>query len=538
MSGGKETPRQKMIGMMYLFYTALLALQIDTAVLEKFILIDQTLEIQVEENTANNNSQLMKIESQVAEKGNREDDMKVLTTAQEVRAETNKVLTEMQTMRTTMADITGGYDEDGRLVGAKDQDQVATMMIQQGGGKKLEALLNNYAGFLGDKTGKPEDYPKIAQPAKEIDQFKNDKNQNTKNFSELYFESTPTGAGMASMSQLMTEVLAYEARAMKYLGEQVGVKDISFDQIFPLVRPESKVVAIGGKYNAQMFIAASSSAFEPEMAMGGRELPIEEMEVGPYKIKYGKIEFTATGGGTPVPGTSNRFRKTFQAEIKLSDSTYTENIEYEVVRPVMQISSKALSALWKNCGNELSVKVPELGNAYNPTISADNATVVKGAGPGDVTIIPTGSRAVVLKVVNEGTQIGTQTFRVKDIPPPSYNFKLGRSNIDMERGIEAKAFRGGLEIQAVAERNFKDDVPKDARYRTSEVEVIVKRGADAAFRRSFKTDKINLNQVRGQVQPRKGDFLVIKIARTTRTNFQNKRENVSVRGEIYTIPIN
>ena len=39
--GGKETPRQKMIGMMYLFYTALLALQVDTAVLEKFILINK-----------------------------------------------------------------------------------------------------------------------------------------------------------------------------------------------------------------------------------------------------------------------------------------------------------------------------------------------------------------------------------------------------------------------------------------------------------------------------------------------------------------
>ena len=45
MAGGKETPRQKMIGMMYLVLTALLALQIKDAVLEKFILIENGLQV-------------------------------------------------------------------------------------------------------------------------------------------------------------------------------------------------------------------------------------------------------------------------------------------------------------------------------------------------------------------------------------------------------------------------------------------------------------------------------------------------------------
>jgi hypothetical protein len=44
MAGGKETPRQKMIGMMYLVLTALLALQVSNAVLEKFAIIYETLE--------------------------------------------------------------------------------------------------------------------------------------------------------------------------------------------------------------------------------------------------------------------------------------------------------------------------------------------------------------------------------------------------------------------------------------------------------------------------------------------------------------
>jgi hypothetical protein len=41
----KETPRQKMIGMMYLFYTALLALQVSNSVLERFIFIFEVITV-------------------------------------------------------------------------------------------------------------------------------------------------------------------------------------------------------------------------------------------------------------------------------------------------------------------------------------------------------------------------------------------------------------------------------------------------------------------------------------------------------------
>jgi hypothetical protein len=54
MSGGKETPRQKMIGMMYLVLTALLALNVSSAVLEKFAIMNTTLEELIDENVVVN----------------------------------------------------------------------------------------------------------------------------------------------------------------------------------------------------------------------------------------------------------------------------------------------------------------------------------------------------------------------------------------------------------------------------------------------------------------------------------------------------
>ena len=44
MSGGKETPRQKMIGMMYLVLTPMLALNVSTAILKSFLIVNDSIE--------------------------------------------------------------------------------------------------------------------------------------------------------------------------------------------------------------------------------------------------------------------------------------------------------------------------------------------------------------------------------------------------------------------------------------------------------------------------------------------------------------
>ena len=45
MAGGKETPRQKMIGMMYLVLTALLALNVSKSILDAFVNIEENIQV-------------------------------------------------------------------------------------------------------------------------------------------------------------------------------------------------------------------------------------------------------------------------------------------------------------------------------------------------------------------------------------------------------------------------------------------------------------------------------------------------------------
>lgn len=534
MAGGKETPRQKMIGMMYLVLTALLALQVSNAVLEKFIFINSSLERMVDDYEEKNNLQVSGISNKVAERNNLPEEVAILNLAKEVQERTNAVMDSLKHIKQEMVDRTGGIDEEtGELLGAKDYDKVSNMMLREGRAKNMEAYLNGYADFLIEKTGtKYSDlFPPLANDAKDIPVFANSPNQKDKRFAELYFENTPTAAGMATVSYLETEVMNYERMALNILADSVGASDVAFTDIFPLIRPESKVVAAGGKYTAEMFIAASSAALSPKFYYNGKELPEETLTIsGGVEIKKGKVEFTATPGN--YDAKTNMARKTFEATIELNGQEYKQNVEYFVAKPTIMIASAALSALWKNCGNALNVQVPSLGNSYNPSITASNADVIAGGGKGEITIIPEKRGKVVMTVKSSGSLIGTKTFTVKDIPKPSYELKIPSSAGNIVDGVKGTAFRQ-LTIDAVAEANFASDVPKDARYRIREVEVKLIRNGDPRKQQVFKTNKINLSSFASQT--RKGDIYVFTIKQVVRVNFRNKSERVQVRNEIYKV---
>ncbi len=70
MSAAKETPRQKMIGMMYLVLTALLALQVSNAVLEKFIFMNVSLERMASDYETKNNATVSGMTAEVAKRNN------------------------------------------------------------------------------------------------------------------------------------------------------------------------------------------------------------------------------------------------------------------------------------------------------------------------------------------------------------------------------------------------------------------------------------------------------------------------------------
>jgi len=522
MAGGKETPRQKMIGMMYLVLTALLALQVSNAVLEKFAIIQETLSELVKDQVSNNETAVASIDEQASKSPNAaikkagEDAKKVHELAKTTIAYMDKLKGEMMKM--------SGTDKiDEKLINDHGS-KVATMMIDPRStyGKGFEDKMNEYVTELNKITGK--NYDKIAKSPKEMPLFASDPDHSRKSFLEFTFENTPVIAALATVTQMQTQVLEHESKALEDLGAAVGKKTLKADIYVPMVRAKSNTVAAGSDFEGEMFLVATSSSVDPVFTMGGAKL--ESVTDPETKVKTGKIKFKAQGGA--YDPKTNLLKKSFEAKIQFNDTTITKNIEYFVAKPVVDFASAALSSLWLNCGNEVSVSSPALGAAFNPTLSspAGQAEYIRGDQAGKFVIVPT-SRRVAVTVTNAGIVLDTRTFETKIPPPPDLVFKDGQGReIDPKKGIPAASL-GNIRVEAIANENFQKEAPRDARYRVKAVVVNLYSGGVSSGARNYTNGNLDLNAMRGNA--RKGNILSIEVTELVRIPFRGAEEPVKVR---------
>jgi gliding motility-associated protein GldM len=531
MAGGKETPRQKMIGMMYLVLTALLALQVSNAVLEKFAIIDATLTGLITEGEKKSNQILQGI---VADAGQSQDAnvLAAKANAEKVRALTENTIKAMAQLKKDMMATSGTDKIDEKLIN-DHSSKVATMMIDTKSpvGKNYEKLLNDYVKQLNELSKVDPPFTRIAKAPKEIPIFATNDDHVRKDFLTFTFENTPVIAALASVTQSQTEVLDYEARALDKLAKDAGANRISFDQFIPMVRAKSSTVAAGAKYEAQMFLTGSSTALQSEFYKDGAKLSTVADASG---VTMGKVEFTAQGGGYDAHGLA---KKSFKAEIKVKGQTFTQNIEYFVAQPTIRVTTGNAPTLYMNCGNTVNIEVPTLGSDYNPQFSAaGGAEIIKGSKPGLVTIIPK-QRKISVAVNNGGMNIGSQGFDVKNVPTPRYVAYVGNTPVDLRNGIKANQI-ATLRFVAEPEANFKEEVPKDARYRVKRAEVILGRGTAGVQRMNATSENPDLRSWTNQARP--GDRVVIDIKDVVRRTYQDEEEKVAVTGSsgIISIPIN
>ncbi|MFQ3214725.1 MAG: gliding motility-associated protein GldM [Marivirga sp.] len=528
MSGGKETPRQKMIGMMYLVLIALLALNVSATVLDKFVDINDSLEVSVDAAAEQNGNTLKRIQNAVEESGRRSGDVLILTRAEEIRKSTREMVAELEVYKEKFVEITKGRDpKTGELIGKTDYDMVGNYMMpdNQNNGVVLQKSLNTYAALVDSKVADSvASFPPLALDANDNPRYKDDPNQKGKDWATLEFMGTPTPAGLATISDYQNKVMAYEAKALDVLARKVGASDLKFDNINLVALPESKVVAAGAKYVASLIVAASSSAEDPEMTFNGKEITVEGGK--------GLIEFTASAGAYGADGT---VRKTFVATAKLKDSTYTNEIEYFVAKPVIQVQSASLSTLYLNCGNKLNIGVPALGTSYNPSFSVKGGSSIAGKDRGLVTIVPNAPK-VTISVSSNATRIGDVEFDVQRIPKPSIAVYAGSKPVNQKQGESLSALRV-LRTAAIAEDNFKKQLPDDAQYRVTSWTIRLARGPRPIGQPLKATSEtVNLSSLMSNA--RAGDRLIVEIDQVMRRNFRGNTEEVNLGEQIFSIQLN
>jgi gliding motility-associated protein GldM len=529
MAGMKETPRQKMIGMMYLVLTALLALQVSDALLQKFVLLNNSLETANASSVQKNIATIEGMKDMLERSANKGNDAQYIAQAQEVHKLADGMVSELDNLKSQIIEKTGGYDkETGALVGMKETEPVYELMI---GGKKqglaygLKTKLDDYVAKIskyGDKGMKIEP---LALSGSEDPAVSKDANNKNKDFAELNFAETPVPAALATLSQKQSEVRRHESTILAALASKIGLKDIKFDKILAMVSAKSNTVVAGMDYEAEMFIAAYSSGISPRMSFNGSSVPVKDGK--------GQIKFKAQGGQYDGRGLS---RKTYTATISFNgpNGAETRNVdqEYFVLKPTYNIESGSLPPLYLACANKLSIVSPGLGALWQPNITATGGEVINGGGAGKITVVPNGT-SVELNINNGGILLGVEKFRVRRIPKPEIKIYGNGGELDEKRGASAGGLRS-IEARVIAEESFKATNPDDAKYRSGEVSVSLVRGSKRVGEVTLQGGG-GIGSLSQNAQP--GDRYYIEVRSFQRQNFRGTVETTPIT-IVKNIPLN
>jgi len=548
MAGGKETQRQKMIGLMYLVLLALLALQVSSAIIQKFQFLNSSLELAVKNAGDANDGKIIGIENAVKKAPQYKN---ILDQANAVKKMSRDMIAEIEALK---EDLKWVREKDGKwkmekndmgvlakvAIDLKDEENGAHVMLvgDPNNGKKgqayylkekLDKFINEFNKISGEK------YDLIAKDGKEDPLVKDDPDQKKKDFAELNFDQTPMIAAVAVLTDKQGRIAAYEADILSKLAQKVGARDFKFDVIEASYSALSSTVAAGTDYEAKMFVTARSSAITPTMKFRGNTVKVEN-GVGVIKFKAAAANYDAEGnskqqweGQVVMPHPS-----------KEGDTTFKVKGEYIVAKPVIDVKSASVGALYYNCGNDLNIQVPALGANYKPSFRATNATIIPGKDKGAIIVIPTikGVDAkVTISVSSDGSAIGTKDFPIRGVPRPQIVAKIGGAYVDQKRGVTAP---GPSSIQVLAEPDpaFAAALPREARYSITEGEVTLARGKREITTLPIRSDNVNLGTIRGQAQA--GDRIIIVIKKAKRLNFKDDAEDVPINAasSVITIPVN
>ncbi len=540
MAGGKETPRQKMIGMMYLVLTALLALNVSKEILDAFITINNGLETTKVAFDGKLEGQYAGF--QAAYNENKVKYGKAWEQAQALRITADELVkhidlikaktiavTEGKTMEEVLGKNAFGQDTVLNLtfVNSKDNYDVNTNIMvgaepdtplvtdNEDGNNYRAAVLKQKLVAYGVQVkemakGNPGLEATIDSLFTYPEVYKDAGGTNT-NWESLNFYHVPIAATTAILSKLQSDVRNAQADVLGFLFSGVDAKSYKFTELQAIVVPQKTYVLEGDSFRADVFLAAYDNTNLPEIALAplGTKIPEGAEEIGSgAKIipigadGFGKLRLPAQGVGEKRWEGLIKFRKPTGGGF----DTYTYNIEYEVARPSLVVSPTKMNVLYRGIENPVAISVPGVPQqALTATLS--NGTLTKQADGSYIAKVSSGSEAIVsvtAEINGVRKPMGTFPFRLKSVPDPVAKFAGKYSTDNTARPAELTAALG-----LIAE--LKDFV-FDLSYPIKSFDITLIRGADVKTLQSS-SNKITPDQSEMLRQVRRNDVISIENIR-------------------------
>ncbi len=407
MAGGKLTPRQKMINMMYLVLTAMLALNVSKDILKALQEIDDSMVATVNNVEKGNELLYSVLESEAAEKDKAKEWNQ---RAQALRPQAQQAYDLIETVKDSLISKSGGRDEDGSLKGADNRDVPAGILINgpetggQAKAKEIREKLEAYKDFLLQNI----DDATLQTEIEEMFNFeaiKADGEDTPRQWEERKFAELPLAGIIPFLTDLQAKVRRAESDALEYFSRSIDAKSIKVTDVKAIVMPKSTFVAQGDEYEAQVFLAAYDDTQNPEFTLNGEAIPAENINSGiaTIKIPASGIGVTEFSGEILLPG---------------SDSAEVFTGAFTVAPPTAVISPTAMNVLYRQVKNPLEISVPGVQPSQlvvsGPGLSGSNGNYVA-----DITRV-SGTEVTISVGVKEEDgstrSVGSKKFRIKGLP--------------------------------------------------------------------------------------------------------------------------
>lgn len=419
----RTSPRQKMINLMYVVLMAMLALNVSSDVLNGFSLVEQSLNRTTSSASLSNQAIYENFETQM--KANPAKVKEWYDKAQYVKRISDSLYNYAAFLKTEIVKEADGDDGNVQDIQNKEDLEAATHVMlapKRGQGEQLFQAINSYRTQILKMIEDPAQKKIIAgNLSTEVPE---EGKALRKNWQQYMFESMPVAAAVTLLSKLQSDVRYAEGEVLHSLISNIDVKDIRVNELNAYVIPQSQTVVQGGKFSAQIIMAAVDTTNRPVIYIGGR--PITSRK-GIYETICSKTgDFTLNGYIETTDGRGEKVRRDFTQK-------------YSVVAPTATVSADMMNVLYAGYENPMSISVP--GVPVNKIVATMSGGQLKSVGPGKFVAHPAavGKDAVItVSAQMEGRvqEMGKFSFRVRKLPDPTAFIEYKTAD-----GIER--FRGG-----------------------------------------------------------------------------------------------
>ncbi len=429
-----NSPRQKMINLMYLVFIAMMALNVSSEVLDGFELVEDSLRTSIRNSSTRNN--MVSSDMDAYYQINPEKTQEWYEKKNEVKNASDSIFNYIQDLKVRIVKTADGSKGDVNNIERKDDLEAASRVMLApvvGEGKNLREKIDNYRSFLSVML---QDSTKIAILNSSLNTTPPHKaGMNTRTWEEALFESMPVAAAVTLLTKLQSDVRYAEGEMLSYLLSSVDVGDYRVNQITAQVVPTSQIVMRGGQYEANIVLSAVDSTKRPSIFINGQQLPEENK---------GRFTVSAGAAGTfPIKG---------YVEMPNSDGTILRRefeSEYFVTEPNATVAPTLMNVLYAGYSNPMSIAVPGVPTgSISATIS--NGTLTRDGNIWYAKPTTVGTEAVVSvnARMGDGRSIEMKTpFRVRALPDPLPYIEYKDANGNPRK------YRGGTPI---AKRNILD----------------------------------------------------------------------------------